>query len=274
MPGRVIRLTPQHEAALQELLEQDLVVNLFLMGFLAAHPMDRAWWIGTLDGERLVGCLLMLPGRLVVPFAPDDAVATQLGKALKGAWPPMLLVGPRGACDQLWHAWGSPVKPVRWYDQRLYNCETASTATAAPDLRRAQADEWEQIAAHSARMEREDIGLDPMAADPDLHTSVVQERISAGRTWVIKREGQIVFQINVGTSTPWGCQVGGTWVPPEHRGKGLATAGVAALTHKLLAEHTVITLHVNEANTPAVRCYERNGFMPNAAYRLATMERG
>ncbi len=272
MTGRVIRLTPQHEAALQELLEEDLVVNLFLMGFLAAHPMDRAWWVGAIQDEKIIGCLLMLPGRLVVPYAPNPGVATLLGRALKGAWPPSLLVGPRVACDQIWEAWGAPVTPMRWYDQRLYTCREPSEEVAAPDLRPARDDEWDQVAAHAARMEREDIGLDPRADDPALHTSVVQERIRAGRTWVIDRGGEIVFQINVGTATPWGCQVGGTWVPPEHRGQGLATAGVSALTKHLLKEHQLVTLHVNEANTPAVRCYERNGFQRNAAYRLATLE--
>ena len=60
---------------LRTLLERDPVVNLFLLGFLAAHPLERAWWVGACEGDRVMACLLIIPGRLAVPYCPDPAMA-------------------------------------------------------------------------------------------------------------------------------------------------------------------------------------------------------
>ena len=77
-----------------------------------------------------------------------------------------------------------------------------------------------------------------------------------------------MFQVNVGATHARGCQVGGTWVPRADRGRGLASAGVAATCRWLLARYPRVTLHVNEANGPAVRVYEKAGFRRDAAFRL------
>ena len=268
----VRRLGPDEEPALQELLEKDLEVNLFLLGFLAHHPMERSWWIGELQGDRVTGCVLVVPGRLAVPFAGDQEVMARLGHALRGAQPPRLLVGPRADCDTLYEAWGRPGRVMRWYDQRLYVTRSAPPQPRGTSLRKARADEWQAVAKASAAMEREDLGVDPSAEDPELHAASVKERLRGGRTWVIERGGDLIFQINMGTSTPWGSQVGGTWVVPAHRGKGLATAGMAAITHHMLDTHPFVSLHVNEANAPAVRVYEKVGYTRAAPYRLAIIE--
>lgn len=268
----VVRLGPVHEPALQELLEEELEVNLFLLGFLQAHPMDRSWWIGALRGEHIEGCVLLVPGRLAVPFARDPSVMHEIGVALRGALPPRLLVGPRDDCDALYEGWGRPGRVMRWYDQRLYTIRQPPRLRGSPDLRNARVDEWRAVARAGAAMEREDMGIDPAAEDPDLHAASVKERLRDGRTWVVERRGSLVFQINVGTITPWGCQIGGTWVPPEHRGQGLATEGMAAITHQLLQRHPLVTLHVNEGNPPAVRVYEKVGYTRAAPYRLAVLQ--
>jgi hypothetical protein len=80
-----------------------------------------------------------------------------------------------------------------------------------------------------------------------------------------------LFTINVGTRSHLGCQIGGTYVPLAHRGKGLATAATAAVVRDLLKRHPRVTLHVNEANQPAVRVYEKIGFERSVPYRLATV---
>jgi len=249
------------------------VVNLFLLGFLSAHPIDRAWWIGACEGTSITACLLIIPGRLAVPYCPDPHLAAQIGQALRRGSPPTLLVGPRSACDQIWDAWGRPAPAVRWHDQRLYVARTPTAGARVDGLRPAREDQWEAVAHHAAEMEHEDLGVNPLDADRSMHLASVKERLRDRRTWVVERRGQIVFQINIGTTTPWGCQLGGTWVPPEHRGQGIATAAMIDLTRRLLEDYPLVTLHVNEANRPAVRVYEKAGYLRSAPYRLATLAR-
>src|SRR5687767_8980727 len=106
----VVRLAVEDEPAIEALLLQDEVVNLFLTGFLAVHPVDRAWWYGVGDrhgagGARVRAVVLVLPGRLAVPWALDPADAARLGIHLAEQHRPCMLVGPRAACDALWARW-------------------------------------------------------------------------------------------------------------------------------------------------------------------------
>lgn len=273
-PVRPRRLDPSDEPAIEELLQTAPVLNLFLLGFLSVHPVDRAWWYGidagTGDG-RLGGVVMILPGRLAVPFCPDPVLASALGKTLRQLHRPCMLVGPREACDQMWAIWGRSAPTLRHYDQRLYVLETPPPGAEPEGFRRARESDVPTVAAWSSAMTLEDLGFDPAEESPTAHRTTVQDRVRAGRTWVLQREGSIVFQINVGTVSRRGCQVGGTYVPPAERGRGYASSGVAATCRRLLASHPRVTLHVNEANLPAVRVYEKVGFVRSEPMRLITV---
>jgi predicted GNAT family acetyltransferase len=266
MVDPVRRLTVDDEPALTALLEQAPVVNLFLRGFLAAHPVDRGWWYGV---GRVRAAVLVVPARVAVPFAPDPSDAAQLGRHLREQHATTLLVGPRAACDALYRAWAPAVPPTRVHDQRLYVLagEPAGPITEPEGFRVARPEDAPLVSVEAARMELEDLGTDPRR-DAARHEEAVRERIRSGRTFVIERRGELVFQVNVGTQHPDGCQLGGTWVPPEHRRGGLATLGVEATCRRLLRSAPRVTLHVNESNTGAVRVYEKVGFTRDEAFRL------
>jgi len=264
------RLDRRDESAVEELLHDDAQLNLFLLGFLAVHPMDRAWWYGV-GVDRLEGVVLVLPGRLAVPFCPDPHHAKALGELLRQLHRPCMMVGPRDACDGIWSTWARGQRPIRSYDQRLYVLDAIAPPADLPGFRRALPRDVDQAAALASAMELEDLGMDPADESEVAHRRTVQDRITSGRTWVVEEEGEIVFQVNVGTTSRLGCQIGGTYVPPRHRGRGLATAGVRATCSFLLQRYPLVTLHVNEANTSAVRVYEKCGFRRASPMRLLTV---
>lgn len=270
---RVGRLGEQHAEALEELLVGSPTINIFLLGYLDAMPVEQGQWWGAAEGDRLAGAAILVPGRLMVPFAPTAAAAQALGRAWHGHIRPCMAVGPRKDVDTIWHHWAGDRHGVdRWYDQRLYVCREPVPGKRPDGFRRAHHDELEALIANAAEMELEDLGRDPRHVDEEMFRAAVERRVRQGSTWVVVRCGKIAFQINVGTRTAWGCQVGGTYVPPEFRGAGLATEGMRALTRALLPRYRCITLHVNEANLPAVRTYERSGFVADKAFRLTTLK--
>ena len=265
---QVRRLTAADEAAIEERLDEEPIVNLFLRGFLASQGVERAWWYGVERDGMLTGLVLLLPDRLMVPWCPDIEDGAVLGAWLARRHQPTLMVGPRDATDAILGPWMAGRTPHRRYDQRLYLTDVLPPGPVPTGLRRARNTEWPLLAERAARMEWEDLGRDPSRDDPELHARVVQDRIASGKTLVMEEDGHLVFQLNLGTSTRDGIQVGGTYVPPRFRGRGLSVRGMHAALAMLLRRHPRVTLHVNERNTPAVRCYERVGFQPYAPYRL------
>lgn len=267
----IARLGPQHEAAAVELLDEDPVQNLFLLGFLDEAALERAYWYGALDGDRVRGLVMVLPGRLAVPWSPDEDAAFALGDTLRRRHHPTMMVGPRAHTDRIWSRWGHGADTRCYYDQELYLATSAPPGPRMRGFRRAVASEWPVLARFAAEMELEDLGRDPRIDDGELHERLVQDRAASGRTLVVERSGELVFQINLGTTSPRGCQVGGTYVPPEHRGHGLATEAMREVVRRLVPRYGLVTLHVNGANRPAVRVYEKSGFRRVAPFRLITL---
>ena len=75
---------------------------------------------------------------------------------------------------------------------------------------------------------------------------------------------------HIGIITPYAAQVQGVWVPPDRRGEGLATRGMAAVVEAVRRDIApVVSLYVNEWNGPARAAYERVGFSETA--RFATI---
>jgi GNAT superfamily N-acetyltransferase len=260
--------------ALRALLAEDPICNLFLLGWLSSTPLNRAPWYGAFSGDQLAAVALVVDGRLAVPWASDPADARAIGERLRvERVEPGMIVGPRAACDALWAAWCPRFTPRLRYDQRLYTLDRCPNEPVAAGFRLAVPADQPRLLLPSARMEEEDLGRNPMILDPVQHDTVVRDRIRARRTWVIERDGEIVFHINVGTQLAHACQVGGTYVPPALRGRGLASAGMRSLARTILRGHAtessrMLTLHVNEANLPAVRCYEQAGFVRSIPFRL------
>jgi hypothetical protein len=90
-----------------------------------------------------------------------------------------------------------------------------------------------------------------------------------GRGWAFARieDGEVVFKAEVGAATPYACQVQGVWVHPDRRGEGLAAPAMAAVVEQVLRTIApVVTLYVNEHNTPARAVYDRVGFQRTATF--------
>ena len=268
--------SPLHPNRRNELLERlgaEPDANLFLIDLLQRSTVQNTLaetWIGIGDpvtsgaivlGRRAPGA----PARLVVPFGDPEA-SVHIGRRIRKDGPVSMIIGPRAASDGVWEGLAQPTPSVH-FDQRLYVCTAVTAGTRLP-LRMARIEDADRLAPLAAEMMIEDLGTDPREPDPALHQRSVESRCSRGRTLIAEQGERICFQLNIGTFCRDGTQVGGTYVPPDFRRQGLSTAGMRTASEALLSQTRCVTLHVNEANVPAVRCYERTGFIRAAPFRL------
>ncbi|MDG1483665.1 MAG: GNAT family N-acetyltransferase [Myxococcota bacterium] len=267
------RISPEQRDEVLRFLRPALDTNLFLVDILTRRPPSATLsetWFGI--GAPLLAVAVVIgraepgaPARLVVPFG-DAAACEGIGACIRQDGPVSMLIGPRAACDGIWKGLGQTA-PKTFFDQRLYRCTEIAAGHRLP-IRLATIEDAERIAPLSAAMMVEDLGEDPRAPDPAAYLESVRSRCARSRTLLSMQERSICFLLNIGTFCDDGVQVGGTYVPPDFRGQGIATAGMRASTATLLSLTRSVTLHVNEANLPAVRCYERSGFVPASPFRL------
>jgi len=266
VPGQLTVLTSRHLPELRGLVERDPVAHCFVASRLA-DPMDP-WSLGGqiwgwfADGRL---CSALYTGANLIPIETDPAARTgfadharRLGRRCSS------IVGPADEVLDLWRqlapAWG-PARDVR-ATQHLMATDTPAQRVPHPRLRPLAIGELDLLMPAAVAMFTEEVGLSPIArgAGP-AYRARLAELIRCGRALAVVEGGRILFKAEIGSVTPRAAQVQGVWVDPALRGRGLGSAGMAAVVeHTRTRVAPVVSLYVNDYNHAAVATYRAVGF--------------
>ena len=266
MPGQLRVLTSRHLAELRALLDRDPVAHCFVAARLA-DPLEP--WamtgqvLGWLEDGRLrsafyTGANLIPVETTMASRAAFAAHARRHGRRCSS------LVGFADEVLDLWRmlapVWG-PARDVR-DTQPLMSTAEPPHRPADPRLRPLRREEIELLMPAAVAMFTEEVGISPLehGGGPAYRARLV-EMIEQHRALAIVEQGRIVFKAEIGSVTAEVCQVQGVWVSPDHRGRGLGVAGMAAVVdHALASVAPVVSLYVNDYNHAAMATYHRVGF--------------
>ena len=208
---------------------------------------------------------LCYSGANLVPVAATpDAVAAFADRALRQGRRCSSVVGPADEVQALWALlrprWGPardvrPVQPVMVID---------GPPLVAPDplVRRVRMEELDILWPACVAMFTEEVGVSPTIGDGGAsYRARLQQLIRGGRAFARIEDGKVIFKAEIGAATPQACQVQGVWVRPEYRGQGIAAPGMAAVVvESAQSIAPLVSLYVNDFNTPARAAYRRAGF--------------
>ncbi|MFC4786887.1 GNAT family N-acetyltransferase [Nocardioides sp. MAHUQ-72] len=88
------------------------------------------------------------------------------------------------------------------------------------------------------------------------------ERVVRGRVWLWEVEGEPVHLTGFNPPSFGVARVGPVYTPREHRGRGYASAAVAAVSRRLLDEGARVCLFTDQANPTSNRIYQALGYRP------------
>ncbi|MER8068734.1 GNAT family N-acetyltransferase [Streptomyces sp. NPDC094034] len=267
-------LEPSELDAALAILESEPVENAFVTSRVQVAGLDPWRLGGEMWGWYADGRLrsLCYSGANLVPIcATPEAVRAFADRARRAGRRCSSIVGPAGPTAQLWRLlepnWG-PAREIRAH-QPLMVTERIPTAIAPdPLVRRIRKTELEVIMPACVAMFTEEVGVSPLAGDGGLlYQARVAELVGAGRSFARIDDGRVIFKAEIGAATTRACQIQGVWVDPEFRGRGLSEAGMAAVVRYALADVApVVSLYVNDYNTPARAAYRRVGFREVGAF--------
>ena len=134
-------------------------------------------------------------------------------------------------------------------------------------LRAAAERDFELLLPACAAAHEEEIGVDPLARDPEGFRWRTRSQIDEGRSWLWVEDGAIRFKAEASAWTPSAVQVQQVWVDPSQRNRGYAKRGMRDLCRLLLAEVPAVCLFVRPENAAAIRVYEGIGMHRHGSYR-------
>jgi uncharacterized protein len=260
-------LTDRDRDEALDVCDRDPVANVFVRARLQASGLDplrlgaQVW--GFRDSGRLESICYV--GANMVPVeAGPAAVAAYAERARKHGRRCSSIAGPADAVGDLWRRleryWDRP-REIR-DRQPLMAMASDPLVDPDPGVRLVRPAEVGILLPASIAMFTEEVGISPIGTDGGAaYRARVSELVACGRSLAKIQDGRVVFKAEIGAVTADACQVQGVWVPPELRGRGHASRGMAAVVafaRSSLAP--VVSLYVNDFNLPARAAYRRVGF--------------
>jgi hypothetical protein len=220
-------------------------------------------YLGVVEsGDDVVACAVRFwPDRVIISRARQEALEYLVSDLASKYTTLPGVHGPEPDVShfaELWsHRIGIAARPGMRL--RLFETRTVRPVGPRPSGRFRAAEEADlPIIAEWARAFRSD--ADPYnPADPDEEA---RRRVSR-RSVFVWDDGRPVSMAAWAGRTRRGVRVNFVYTPPEYRGRGFASACVADLTQRLLAEgHAFCCLFTDLANPTSNRIYQRIGYRP------------
>lgn len=281
-PARRAKYVPARQLAERDLgqvlrvLDEDPVAACMVAARLQEYGLDNRYGQGELWSHGGPAESLCFSGVNLIPLRGDRAALRAFAdRALR--WPRMCssVVGRRELALPLWELladhWG-PARELR-ADQPLLALTGTAHAAADAEVRQVRPDELNRYLAAAVAMFIEEVGVDPRAGDGGRgYRRRVAGLIEAGRAWARFIDGEVAYKAEVGAMSRRTGQIQGVWVHPEHRGRGLGTAGTAAVANAVVATGRTASLYVNDYNEIARRAYRAVGFRQIATFATVLLD--
>jgi len=265
--GNVRPVFPEYLEPLLRLFARDPVAHCFVESRVQAGGVDP--WklggeiLGYFQDDELIAALYSGANLIPIETTPQAraAFADYLRPRLRRS---SSMLGKAEEVLDLWRllepVWG-PARAIR-DDQPLMTITHDSATIADSQVRSIRLEELDAYLPASIDMFTEEIGVSPVTGGNSLaYRARVSELIGAGRAFGRVREGTVEFKAEIGSVSPFVCQVQGVWVARNLRGQGISIPGMAAVVKLARSKFTpTVSLYVNSFNTPARKSYLSVGF--------------
>jgi hypothetical protein len=245
-----------------------------VLAFCAADPVERVFledvarrglgrFIAVSGADGVLSALCHAGANLVPSGAGCAAFAAAAGNARS-----RMIIGEAVAVTDLWEAARGrfpkpredrPGQPVYTIDEPPPAGDTGLRAATPRDL--------DLLVPACAAAHELELGIDPLARDPESFRWRTLAQIDEGRSWVWLEGDVVLFKAEASAWTPQAVQIQQVWVDPEARGRGYGARGLRDLCRLLLETTPNVTLFVRSENAPAIALYETVGMRKALEYR-------
>jgi len=217
------------------------------------------YWFAAIEDDdgNIVACgNHNLPNGLCLSETPENMLEAVCRSFVDAVGVPHRITAPQITANWLAERFSDTSKvgrpfQVRWHTYRLDNV-VWPVKDVPGQLRKGRMDEVDLVAEWGRAFGEED----PAPVDV---SDFMRQKLSDGDLFVWDNIGAKTL-LTLSGRTGKGIRISGVYTPPEFRGRGYASAAVAALSHAELSNgREFVVLNVADGN-PAARLYQRLGF--------------
>jgi ribosomal protein S18 acetylase RimI-like enzyme len=261
----VTELGVEDEAEVLDFLAQRPIHTFGMNGFIRANgitsPLNRGTFyayrdeMGQLEGVALIGHHILFETR-------SEVAIRAFAKQAQNCKEAYVLLAEQDKAQAFWNYYADGGKALRVLcrDRLMEQRWPAEVRESAPELRLATLDELDAVAYAQGQIAFAENGVNPLEKDPEGFLARCARRITNGKTWVLVKDGQLIFKADIISDTPEVIYLEGIWVDPQDRHKGYGLRCMSQLMRELLPRTEAVCLLVNEEFKEAQAFYKRAGF--------------
>jgi len=225
------------------------------------------WFAVVEESGRVAGVGLLTPPHRAMIYAPPAAAGLLAEDLAAGEFPVPGAHGPVDGVDCFAAAWTLPrgLAARRHRDLRSFALDRVTPPPPTPGRMRPAGEGDLEIAEEFHAAFVLEAHLDAGASTP---RQMAERAVATGRLFLWQDGVRVVSQATLAGFSPTGARIGAVYTPPGDRRSGYATALVAALSARALAEgRRRCFLFTDLANPVSNSIYPRIGYRPVADYR-------
>lgn len=255
---------PIHTVTMMSLIHDNGIVSPFNRGtFYGCRDLN-----GQLEGVALVGHATLME-------TVSDRALAALAQVARECPNTHMIMGEKERVEDFWTHYAQAGRRQRlacreWLYELNWSIEAREPIAG---LRPAQTNELKLVMPVQAELAFAESGVNPLQVDPGGFRGRCLRRIEQGRTWVIVKNGELIFKADVISKTPEVIYLEGVWLHEECRHKNLGTRFMSELLRRLLEDTKSVCLLVNETNESAHGFYRKCGFHFRATYETVFLPR-
>jgi GNAT superfamily N-acetyltransferase len=273
----IILLSEENRPQLMQLLDQERWTSLYLRSLVhefgvspTAH-LEHGRFFGAMRGSHLTAVAFCGNSRNLTTLGEAADLVPVVARTFEGPQPPRLFVGPADHARLVREAFAKHGAMPFLDREQYYYVLTPDMLVEQEQvsLRPAELDDVESVTLAQAAMTEEDLSVPRNHIDYARLREISRRRISSGKVWLVSEGQRLLFKTEESARSEDGVLIGGVFTDPECRGRGLARRGIGTWARILFdRDLTLLALHVNRDNLPAIRAYERVGFRRHTSLRL------
>lgn len=260
-PGPAAFLGEAEEWLLEREAFHNLILSLAYARALAGDATGEALWATVESEGRIVGCAIRTPPHKLLLTDMPLAAAAPLVRVVAEEYAAIpAVLGPPDIASEVAAEWallrGGGWRPAM--SHRVYRLDSVVHPDGPTGLLRLATEADRPLAVNWADGFARDTGMGIPSPEEAVAAWVERESL-----FLWEDEGRTVCTALAQGRTPGGARIGYVYTPPELRGRGYASACVAALSQRLLDSGlTFAILYTDLANPTSNAIYQRLGYTP------------